>query len=72
LRHIAERGDDCALRVRNPAQGQREHGGGQRHDQRPQYKSGGQGPQEKSPRPAQRFGRAQQPLYPLYRVLAGG
>ena len=57
--HIAERGNDWSLGMRNSAQGEREYGGGQRHDQRPQCESGGHGPQEKAPRPAERFGRAQ-------------
>ena len=71
MRHIAERGDDWSLGMRNSAQGEREYGGGQRSDQRPQCEAGGHGPQEQAPWPAERFGRAQQPVYPLHRVRGG-
>jgi len=38
---------------------------------RPEHKPGGHGSQEKAPRPAEGFGRAQQPVYPLRRVGGG-
>jgi len=55
----------------DPSQGQGHYGRGQREQHRGQRERGG-GAQQLAADPAQRLGRAERPLDPLYRVGGGG